>query len=134
MPVELINGGGRAEASPDPNFRPDERIYLPPCCNHIATIRGDDLPIIRPVQNHYFPTPEASSSGLALLHTQVPAGTGGWIMFTDDFQQQLPNEGNIYDENVSPTERLSDVPPAPAPGIEDLRVSDLGREFNPNTE
>jgi hypothetical protein len=55
-------------------------------------------------------------------------------MFTDDFQQQLPNEGNIYDENVSPTERLSDVPPAPAPGIEDLRGSDLDREFNPNTE
>lgn len=55
-------------------------------------------------------------------------------MFTNDFQQQMANEGNIYDENLSPTERLNDAPPAPAPGIEDLRASDLDREFNPNTE
>jgi hypothetical protein len=55
-------------------------------------------------------------------------------MFANDFQQQVPNEGNVYDENLSPTERLSDAPQAPAPGIEDLRLSDLEREFNPNTE
>ena len=54
-------------------------------------------------------------------------------MFTSDFQQQ-PNEENVHDQNLSPTERLSDAPPAPAPGIEDLRASDLVREFNPNTE
>jgi hypothetical protein len=53
-------------------------------------------------------------------------------MFTNNFEQQLPNEGNVYDHNLSPTERLSDAPPAP--GIEDLRASDLEREFNPNTE
>lgn len=55
-------------------------------------------------------------------------------MFTNDFEQQMPNEGNIYDQNLSPTERLNDAPQLPAPGIEDLRVSDLEREFNPNTE
>jgi hypothetical protein len=55
-------------------------------------------------------------------------------MFANDVQKQSPNEENIYDQNLSPSEKLSDTPPAPAPGIEDLRASDLAREFNPNTE
>lgn len=55
-------------------------------------------------------------------------------MFANDVQTQLPNEENIYDQNLSPAEKLSDAPLVPAPGIEDLRASDLGREFNPNTE
>lgn len=55
-------------------------------------------------------------------------------MFGADVQQQLTNEENICDQNLSPTEKLSDAPRMPAPGIEDLRASDLTREFNPNTE
>ena len=55
-------------------------------------------------------------------------------MFTNDVQKQSPNEENIYDQNLSPREKLSDAPLVPAPGIEDLRASDLAREFNPNTE
>ena len=55
-------------------------------------------------------------------------------MFANDVQKHLPNEENIHDQNLSPTEQLSDAPLAPAPGIEDLRESDLAREFNPNTE
>ena len=56
-------------------------------------------------------------------------------MFTNDVQpHQLAHEDNIYDPNLSPTDKLSDAPQAPAPGIEDLRFSDLEREFNPNTE
>lgn len=55
-------------------------------------------------------------------------------MFANDVQKQMPTQENIYDQNLSPTEKLSDAPPAPAPGVEDLRASDLGREFNPNTE
>lgn len=55
-------------------------------------------------------------------------------MFNNDVQKQLPNEENIYEQNLSPNENLSDAPLAPAPGIEDLQASDLGREFNPNTE
>ena len=55
-------------------------------------------------------------------------------MFANDVQKQLPNEEIIYDQNLSPTDKLNDAPVAPAPGIEDLRASDLGREFNPNTE
>lgn len=55
-------------------------------------------------------------------------------MFNNDVQQQMRNEENICEQNLSPTEKLSDTPIAPAPGVEDLRVSDLAREFNPNTE
>ena len=55
-------------------------------------------------------------------------------MFANDVQQQMPNEENMRDQNLSPSEQLSDAPLPPAPGIEDLRASDLGREFNPNTE
>jgi hypothetical protein len=55
-------------------------------------------------------------------------------MFDNDVQKQSPNEENIYDQNLSPTEKLSDTPRPPAPGVEDLRASDLAREFNPNTE
>ncbi|HEV7905720.1 MAG TPA: hypothetical protein VGO96_17910 [Pyrinomonadaceae bacterium] len=55
-------------------------------------------------------------------------------MFANDVQKQLPNEENIHDQNLSPTGQPSDAPLAPAPGIEDLRASDLSREFNPNTE
>jgi hypothetical protein len=55
-------------------------------------------------------------------------------MFANDVQNQLPNEENIQEQNLSPAEQLNDTPLAPAPGIEDLRESDLSREFNPNTE
>lgn len=55
-------------------------------------------------------------------------------MFTNDFQQQTSNEENISTQNLGASEKLSDAPHAPAPGIEDLRTSDLEREFNPNTE
>jgi hypothetical protein len=55
-------------------------------------------------------------------------------MFAKDVQNQLPNEENIYEQNLNQPEQSSDAPLAPAPGIEDLRASDLGREFNPNTE
>jgi hypothetical protein len=55
-------------------------------------------------------------------------------MFANDVQKQLPNEENIYEQNLNSAENTGDDPFAPAPGIEDLRASDLGREFNPNTE
>ena len=55
-------------------------------------------------------------------------------MLTNDVQQQHAHNDSIYDPNLSPTDKLSDAPQPPAPGIEDLRVSDLEREFNPNTE
>jgi hypothetical protein len=55
-------------------------------------------------------------------------------MFANDVQNQLPNEENIYDQNLNPAENTGDAPFAAAPGIEDLQASDLGREFNPNTE
>lgn len=55
-------------------------------------------------------------------------------MFTNDFQHQRPNEENISDQILSPSEKLNQSPLAPAPGIEDLHSSDLEREFNPNTE
>ncbi len=55
-------------------------------------------------------------------------------MFAHEVQKQLPNEENIYDQNLNLAENTGDAPFAPAPGIEDLRASDLEREFNPNTE
>jgi hypothetical protein len=55
-------------------------------------------------------------------------------MFANDVQKQSSNEENIYDQNLSTAEKLSDGPLPPAPGVEDLRASDLPREFNPNTE
>ena len=55
-------------------------------------------------------------------------------MFTSDGQKQLHNEQDISDQNLSQSEELNDAPYAPAPGVENLLVSDLGREFNPNTE
>jgi hypothetical protein len=55
-------------------------------------------------------------------------------MFTLDGQKQLQNEEDVSGQNLSHSEELDDAPYAPAPGIENLLVSDLGREFNPNTE
>jgi hypothetical protein len=55
-------------------------------------------------------------------------------MFINDVQKQLHNDQDINEQKLSQLDELDYAAYEPAPGIENLLASDLGREFNPNTE
>ena len=50
------------------------------------------------------------------------------------FNDELQETENNYDTILSPSEKLSDAPLPPVPGVERTEDAEVKREINPNTE
>jgi hypothetical protein len=55
-------------------------------------------------------------------------------MFEANVEGQSSNTRGAYAAAQSPTEKLSDGPLAPVPGVERTEQNEVKREINPNTE